>query len=101
MSVFKDKYFIISVTAILIFTLFWTMEDEITDDDIKGVVFDIKETKNGFTFSIETSKGDHVKCFYRECPENMKLYSVKGTFSEDKTILFIEKMIILEYGFNQ
>ncbi len=101
MSIFKDKYFIISVSVILIFILFWTSEkDEIHDDDIKGIVFDVKETKNGFTFFIETSDGKHEKCFFKECPEDLKSYSVRGTLSEDGTIIFVEKMIILEYPFN-
>ena len=101
MSVFKDKYFIISVSAVLIFTLFWTMDNETVDDDIKGIVFDIKESKNGFTFYLETTEGKCERCFYREKPEDLKTYSVKGNFSDDNTIFFIEKMTLLEYCYNQ
>lgn len=101
MSIFKDKYFIISISVILILILFWTTDENIDDDDLKGIVHDIKESKNGYTFNIETPDGENRKCFHRECPENLKLYSVKGTLSDDGTILFIEKMIILEYSLNE
>lgn len=97
MSIFKDKYFILSVSAILIFTLFWTMDDDIEERDLKGIVFDVRESRNGFTFSVETPDGEIRKCFFRECPEIFKPYLIKGNLSDDGTILFVEKMIILEY----
>jgi hypothetical protein len=101
MSIFRDKYFLISLSAIIIFTLFWTMDDNIAEDNIKGVVFDIKESKNGFVFYLETSDGKCEKCFFKDRPENLKTYSVKGIYSEDESIFFIEKMILLEHHYNQ
>ncbi|HKM08932.1 MAG TPA: hypothetical protein VJX93_00350 [Candidatus Methanomethylophilaceae archaeon] len=93
MSIFKDKYFIISISAVLIFTLLWTFDEDIEkSDDILGIVYDVNESKNGFVFNFDLTNGKTQKCFFIEEPVEFGMYFVSGNFSDDGNIFFIEKM---------
>lgn len=93
MSVFKDKYFIICISAVLIFTLLWTFDENIDESDVsRGIVYDVNESKNGFVFSFEMTDGETQRCFFSEEPMEFGFYSLSGDLSDDGNILFIEKM---------
>lgn len=77
------------------------MDNDLIEDDIKGVAYDIKESKNGFVFYLETSDGKCEKCYFKDRPENLKTYSIKGKYSDDESIIFVERMILLEHHYNQ
>ena len=85
-----DRYSLlcISVASIVLITVFVNQEEP-QDDDMIGIVHDIKETQNGFTFVLDESSGTHLKCFSRVKPEDHSLCVVKGNISEDKTIFFV------------
>ncbi len=98
MTILKDKYFIICVSTVLIFALAWSsLNFKEEDQDIKGIVFDVRESENGFVFYLESSQGKCQKCFFNEEPEELMVYSVSGNLSDDGNILFVKKMILLEY----
>lgn len=98
MTIYKDKYFIICVSTVLIFAFAWsTLNVKEENEDIKGIVFDIRESEKGFVFTLESSQGICQKCFFHEEPEELMVYSVSGNLSEDGNILFVKKMILLEY----
>jgi hypothetical protein len=98
MTIIKDKYFIICVSTILIFAYAWSssvFEDE--NEDLKGIVFDVHKSDKGFVFTLESSEGNYQKCFFHEEPEELMAYSIIGNFSENRSMLFVEKMTLLEY----
>ncbi len=98
MTIVKDKYFIICVSAVLISTLLWSsLNAENENEEIKGIVFDVRESENGFVFSLESSQGIYQKCFFFEEPEELMAYSISGRLSEDGNIFFVKKMTLLEY----
>ena len=98
MTIFKDKYFIICISTVLIFALAWsTLNVEEENEDIKGIVFDVHRSEKGFVFTLESSEGICRKCFFNEEPKNLMAYSVSGNFSENGNILFVKKMMLLEY----
>jgi hypothetical protein len=89
-----DRYSLLcaSVALILFLTIFITNEEPIEEKDIVGIVHDIKETVNGYTFSFEDSKGEKIKCFFKAEPCEYSVYMVKGTFSDDGSMLFVSNM---------
>ncbi len=98
MTIVKDKYFIICVSTVLISVLIWsTFNAEDENEDLKGIIFDIRESENGFIFMLESSQGTHQKCFFFEEPEELMAYSISGYLSEDGNIFFVKKMTLLEY----
>ena len=60
-----------------------------------GIVHDLKESTNGFIFYIDT-KDETIRCFSSERPEDLGLYSIRGSFSDDRGIFFVEKMLDID-----
>ena len=101
-GILKDKYFFLSVSLLLAFVLAWSVlntnsERENKYDDVVCIVFDIKETENGFVFMLETSDGSKFRCFYSVRPIELGLYMVSGNFSDDGSLTFIKKMVLAEH----
>ena len=71
-------------------------DEDIVEYDITGIVHDIRETTNGFTFTIDTSNGDSKKCFSREMPRELGYYGICGNYSDDGTIFFISHMFCFD-----
>lgn len=86
------KYIVLGVSVILItvFFVFFSDSDNL-EYDYTGIVSDISEGDNGYTFDLHVS-GDVFRCFYENEPENMGHYSVIGEFSNDGNIFFIDRM---------
>ena len=85
-----DRYSLLcfSVSLILLMTIFVNSEEP-EDDSIVGIVFDVKGTQNGYTFSLEDSEGNKIRCFTRIEPIENNAYMIKGSFSDDGNIFFV------------
>ena len=95
------KYFLlcISVLFILLTTILTIPEDEkqemITEEEFLGIVYGVKKTEKGFTFNFEDTKGNNIRCFSYDEPENNEAYRINGDFSSDGKMFFIDNMRIL------
>ena len=65
------------------------------DPDMTGIVSDVKEGANGYTFTLNTYDGS-TRCFFRERPADLSYCGVSGTFSDDGSILFVDRLVVLE-----
>jgi len=92
-----DRYSLLcfSVAAIIMLAVFMNSEEPAEDKGMIGIAFDIKTTQNGYTFFLEDSDGGKIKCFVRSEPVEKEIYEIKGTFSEDGSILFVSSMKII------
>lgn len=94
-EIFNDKYFLmcISITLIIIVSGMVSVNDktslEVSDEC--GFVFDIKESSKGYVFYFQDTDGSVRKCFFREKPIE-DVYFIHGTYSNDKSIFFIDSM---------
>ena len=88
-----DRYSLlcISVALIITLTIFITADDP-HDNGFVGTAYDIKTTQNGFTFSLEDTGGEIMKCFARTAPAEFEIYKIKGSFSDDGSMLFVSSM---------
>ncbi len=66
--------------------------EEPEDKSIIGIAYDIKSTQNGYTFYLDDSSGKEVRCFNRTAPLEYGVYQVKGTPSDDGSMLFLNYM---------
>ena len=83
-----------SVIALLAVYAYFSDESNIRYD-MTGIVHDIKATNNGYTFSIDTVDGD-VRCYFSERPRDLGHYSLRGSFSNDHSIFFVERMMDID-----
>ena len=82
---------------ILLLTVFINV-NEPEDREITGISYDIKTTQSGYTFSLEDTNGKSVRCFFKTEPSELNVYSVKGTFSDDGSMLFVSSMRQIEHN---
>jgi len=91
-----DRYSLlcISIAAILLMAALINEKgpEDRQEKDIVGIVYDIKTTKNGYTFSFEDSDGGNTRCFARSEPLEFGVYSIRGTFSDDGGMFFVDSM---------
>ena len=88
-----DRYSLLCVTvSLMILVAVFIDRDEPEDEDVFGVVYDIKTTKNGYTFFFEDSDGGRTSCFARTEPTEYGVYSIRGSFSDDGGIFFVNSM---------
>lgn len=88
-----DRYSLLCFSIALIITLTVFIDtDEPEDKDMIGVVYDVKQAQAGYTFFMDSTGGDTIKCFFRTEPLEYGIYSLKGTFSDDGSILFVNSM---------
>ncbi|MDR0508659.1 MAG: hypothetical protein LBG63_02370 [Candidatus Methanoplasma sp.] len=80
-----------SIAFIILLTVFISAEEP-EDKEIIGVVYDIRTTQNGYTFSIEDTNGETIRCFFRNELSEYGIYSIEGTFSEDRSMLFVNSV---------
>ena len=90
------KYHYLGLSVILLISIFTYFSDEnnITYD-MTGIIHGVKASSNGYVFSIDTVDGD-VRCFCKECPNDLGYYAVRGKYSNDGNIFFIERMHNME-----
>ena len=85
-----SKYTLIALSVLVFILLFAYFSDERNMDyQFSGVVHDIKSSSNGYIFYIDTAE-EPIRCYSSERPENLGYYAVRGTFSDDGGIFFVE-----------
>jgi hypothetical protein len=67
-------------------------QEEPQNDDVIGIIYEIKQTQNGFTFTLDESNGEKMKCFTRVEPAEYSICTVKGSLSDDRSIFFVSSM---------
>lgn len=88
-----DRYSLLCVSvALIVLVTVFVNQEEPQNDDIIGIVHEIKETQNGYTFVLDDSNGKHMKCFSRVRPDDHSVCVIKGTLSEDRTIFFVSSL---------
>ena len=86
-------YVLTGFSVILLISLFAFFLDETNIEcDYSGIVHDIRSSSNGFTFYIDCSDVT-FKCYSKEEPADLGYYGIIGSFSDDNTIFFIERMV--------
>jgi hypothetical protein len=87
-----DRYSLlcISISLIIITTVFINGEEP-EEKDTAGIAYDIKTTQNGYTFSFDD--GNKItRCFTKTEPKEYELYLIKGSMSDDGSMLFVSSM---------
>ncbi|MDR3205804.1 MAG: hypothetical protein LBT41_01705 [Candidatus Methanoplasma sp.] len=93
-----DRYVILalSTVAVAVLTLVVAPGDPSSDHEIGkeavGIVFDIRESANGYTFSFEDADGAKRRCYYSEMPVDDGVYAIVGNTSEDGKMFFVREM---------
>lgn len=92
-------YVLIGLSVVIVMSIFVTFsEDESDSYDYTGIVYDIHSTTSGYRFFIQTSSGDHYRCFSYNEPVYCGYYALRGTLSEDGSMLFVSFMKHLDIG---
>ncbi|WII08100.1 hypothetical protein PED39_02565 [Methanomassiliicoccales archaeon LGM-RCC1] len=87
-----DRNMVLGLSVILLISLFAYFSDENNIEyDYSGIVHDIRTSSTGYTFSIDCPEGD-LRCYYKDMPQDMGYYSVRGDFSNDHTMFFVKWM---------
>lgn len=84
-----------AVVLVVLTLVLFSDESMQEDPDMTGIVSDIREGANGYTFTLNTYDGS-VRCFFRERPADLSYCGVSGTFSDDRSILFVDRLVQLE-----
>ena len=66
--------------------------DEPRDENIVGMVYDIKTTQSGYTFSLDDTDGNVTKCFARTELSEFGIYVIKGKISDDGSMFFVSSI---------
>ncbi len=85
---------IVSVVSMLLIIAYYSDEDNI-EYDYDGIVHSISQSKNGFTFTFDTDDRS-FRCYHSESPVDLGHYRIKGTFSDDGNIFFIEFIKLMD-----
>ena len=93
----SKRYAAVGLAVVLVAVLFVTFSEGEEDEnyDITGIVHDIRGSSNGFIFYIDTVDSQ-IRCFSRLSPVDLGYYGLKGSFSEDGSIFFVEMLTSLE-----
>jgi hypothetical protein len=84
------RYALIALSVLAFMLLFAYFSDERNMDfQFSGVVHDVKTSSNGYIFYIDTAD-ESIRCYSSECPDDLGYYAVRGTFSDDGGIFFVE-----------
>jgi len=93
----KGKYPLLCISVVFIIGITMITSPEYEEEKgMIGLVFDINKTEKGFTFSFEDTKGCHMRCFSYNEPINNEIYIIKGNFSSDGNMFFIDEMKLSE-----
>jgi hypothetical protein len=88
-----DRYSLLCVSiALIIMVTIMINQEEPQNEDRIGIAHDIRQTQNGYTFTLDDDCGGAMKCFTRTEPCEHAVYVVKGSFSEDGSIFFISSL---------
>ena len=94
MTVSKDKYLIVSLICSLILISFSFFDCfDMNNDNVKiGIVSEVRETGNGFVFQFIDDSNITYSCFWKEKPEVHSIYEIKASFSDSKSMIFIDSI---------
>ncbi len=93
------NYVLIGLGVVIVMSIFVTFSGDDEDSyDYTGIVYDVHSTTSGYRFYIQTSSGDHHRCFSYNQPVECGHYALRGTFSEDGSMLFVSSMKHLDAG---
>ena len=95
-----NKYVLTATVTLLValtFFQFTVLND--MDYDHSGIVHNVNQSNKGYTFYIETTEGD-IRCYNSEEPFEYGHYGIKGNYSEDGTMFFVESMYLLDDNSN-
>jgi hypothetical protein len=92
-----DRYSLLcfSVALMIMMTLFLETE-EVGEEKRIGVVYDVDASQSGYVFYFEDSYGERMRCFVRAEPAEFGVYAIKGSFSDDGGLFFVNKMEPIE-----
>jgi len=92
-----DRYSLLcfSVAAMILLAAFVNTDEPAEERGVVGIAYDVKTTQNGYTFFIEDVDGGKMKCFVRSLPIEREIYEIKGTLSEDGSIMFVSSMLLV------
>ena len=64
------------------------------EEGITGIASNARETKNGYVFEIVVPDGIAIKCFTDgPVPDEGRIVTVYGSFSDDGSIFFADKVV--------
>ena len=94
--IFNDKYILTSAAIILVIVALCvlTSETEISDNGVTGIVTDVYESNSGNVFYVTDTEGTVTKCFTSSAISIGDVCTVSGSYSDDRTILFVSKLIL-------
>lgn len=94
---FPIKKFIIVGTVILLLAILFTYfsDPDHIDYDYSGIVHDVHESRSGYTFYFDTAD-ETIRCYHSEEPVDLGYYKIKGNWSDDHTIFFVEYILYLD-----
>ncbi|MCL2148888.1 MAG: hypothetical protein FWH47_06080 [Methanomassiliicoccaceae archaeon] len=91
-----DRYSLLCISvSFIILTAVFVLPGDPEDRSMIGTAYGIKETQNGFTFYMEDTSGERVRCFCRAEPVERAVYAVKGALSDDGSMFFVSSMQML------
>ncbi|MDR3282550.1 MAG: hypothetical protein LBS92_02935 [Candidatus Methanoplasma sp.] len=97
-----DRYVLLAVSVVIVMILTIVVasprsasDSGMGEEEIVGVVFDIKESAKGYTFTLEDTSGAGRRCYFPEMPVDDGVYAVTGEVSEDGMMFFVRQMRLL------
>ena len=95
-----SKYVLIGLSVLIMLSIvIYHSDDDNIPYDYSGIVYDINESKSGYTFNFDT-KDESFRCYYPERPADLGYYRIRGEFSDDGNIFFIDRMLDLDHRSN-
>lgn len=89
----SSRYSVLGLAVVLVTGTFVVFSDEdLVGYEYTGIVSDIREGENGFTFTLSGPDGSGMRCFSREEPSDLGYYAVSGEFSDDGNIFFVSSL---------
>ena len=88
----------ISISFIIVMTFLVVSDDVdiLENENNIGIVYDVKKTEKGYSFSFEDVNGIMIRCFSYDEPFHNGLYDIKGEFSTDGKMFFVNRMEYLD-----
>jgi hypothetical protein len=91
-----SKYLLIGLAILVVISIFsYFSDEENVEYDYYGIVHDIKSTSNGYIFYLDTLEND-IRCYSSGIPNDLDMYAVKGSFSSDGNLFFVEFMMDID-----
>lgn len=98
----KDKYFLMCFAISFLILSTNIISNETFESDSKntldnettlvGIVLSVKTSNSGYTFDICDSFGNKIHCYCRDKPISNETYLLSGTYSDDRSIFFAQRM---------